>query len=468
MAQIATPFGSNAGRYSFLGKESLENCHLEIVGEGQNRRFGIVPSDGLSTHSTTTDSPCRGMMYLEDLDLIYSFHESSVWKTNSGGTPTRIGTIPGIDNVQFTRNKKTTPQITVKCGAGVFYIESEAVKVFTDTDLPIGSVVSVDTIGEFTLFGIDDGRIFWSSQGETSQVDALDFVTAEQSADKLIGIKVDRGEVFAAGQRTVEVFNFTGNTDTAIIEFRTSIPRGLMARDTLVSFDQSLAFVADDGTVGRLDGYNFKRISTHEIERLIQDEDSQSTMFAFTYNRAGHAFYVLKGTDWTVAYDAATGQWHKRTSDTLDRWRAQFAVSAWGKTIFGDDLTGKLLYANSSVYTEDSATMAMEVITPTMKAGVNGGIVDRLWLEFLTGQGVLLSTADGYNPQVMVSYSDDGGNTWSFPRHLGLGLRGDYGKRVETWRLGMFKDKGRIWKIRMTDPVGRSLASIDAKVRPIP
>ncbi|AXI01429.1 hypothetical protein [Aquirhabdus parva] len=53
--------------------------------------------------------------------------------------------------------------------------------------------------------------------------------------------------------------------------------------------------------------------------------------------------------------------------------------------------------------------------------------------------------------KLMVTWSDDHGNTWSNNRLLPLGKVGEYRKRVETRRMGSGRD--RVYRVRCTDPV---------------
>jgi len=61
-------------------------------------------------------------------------------------------------------------------------------------------------------------------------------------------------------------------------------------------------------------------------------------------------------------------------------------------------------------------------------------------------------------PLLEMRYSDDGGHTWSNVKTAGLGLTGEYRKRVQWRRLG--KSRHRIYEIACSDPV--SLRIVDA------
>ena len=70
----------------------------------------------------------------------------------------------------------------------------------------------------------------------------------------------------------------------------------------------------------------------------------------------------------------------------------------------------------------------------------------------------------GTNPQVSLSYSEDGGKTWSPPEAVQIGQVGENLTQCIWRRLRQARD--RVWRITCTDPVKFSLIghSIDAKV----
>lgn len=467
MTAVQTPFASHAGRYAFLGSMSLENAYVEIQGAGGKAQYVILPTEGLVEFSDDADTPPRGYIVMDDLDCAYIVRSSSVWKLTSNGTETRIGTIPGVDRVQLTRNKKSTPQVTILCDAGLYYVEEDIVRLINDTDLPDENPVSLETLGEFTLLGYEDGRVFYSTQGETSLYDALDFFTAEQSPDKLIRLKVSGGELFLMSRRTIENWDLAGATLDEPFVFRRLIQRGLLARDSVAEADGTIYWVGDDKVHYSLAGYTPKRVSNHETERLIRDDAGSEDILSFAWSTGGHSFIALKGTDWTRVYDSTTGEPHARKSNGLDVWRAEFAFSAWDKTIVCDEESGSTFYLDAGTYTEDGATLIYKIRSPFMHIFPKGGIVDTISIDFLAGQGVTVSTAQGFNPLLMLRYSDDGGSTWSNARHLKMGKQGATATRIRTHRLGRFRDKGRIWELSVSDPVGRALANMDAKVRPL-
>jgi hypothetical protein len=60
----------------------------------------------------------------------------------------------------------------------------------------------------------------------------------------------------------------------------------------------------------------------------------------------------------------------------------------------------------------------------------------------------------GFNPQVMLRWSDDGGHTWSNEHWVSIGKIGEYYRRAIWRRLGMtLKLRDRVYEVSGTDPV---------------
>jgi len=467
MTSIQTPFGSAAGKYKFLGDAKLVNCFAEIREDNGKARYVIVPSDGSTLFSEVTDTPCRATIFLPDLGTARSVHSGRMYSINSGGTASAVGVIPGQDKAKIVRNQKTTPQIIVHVSTGVYWEEGGALAKLINDNLPTdATLVDIEVFDGYTVFVFDDGRFFLSGLNETTTVDALDFATAESAADGLVAAKVFGAYILFFGTETIEPWQNTGAADFPLEPMPTIIPRGCGGRWSIVAADNSVMFLGDDGIYYRLNGFQPQRISNHEVERLILSESDRTVIEAQTWSRGGHTFIELKGTNWSKVYDCNTSQWHDRSTYLQDVWRHNNAFSAWGKTIVGDRLTGNLYYMDDTVFTEASSVQIMRIKFPTLNVFPNGGIVYAVHLDFLTGQGVTSTTAQGYEPLLMLRVSKDGGNSFAFERHLKTGRRGRYG-RVTTRRLGKCGPQGMVMELAMSDPVGRALALADAEVRPL-
>lgn len=466
----AIPIASriNESKYTFQGSPRLINCYAEKLGDDAKAPFGVVPAPGMALFKTQDAGPGRGAIYLPDLDCAYLVHPTSVYKLTYDGTTAtsiRIGPIPGTDVVQLSRNQHADgPQISIHCAAGEFFVQNDAIGQVTDTDLP--EAVSQDHAGGYTAYGIDDRRVFISGLNDCATIDGTDYATAEQTPDPLVRVKGDRGDLFIFKKRSMEQWRNTGQADFPFEPMPIAVQKGLLAANALAAFDNTLAWPADDSIVYRLAGSAVQRISTHGIERTIESDGDPEQIIGFSHEGEGHSFFTLTGDEWTRAYDAATQLWHARESYKLNRWRARFPFRAWGKTLVQDELTGNIYELDKNTFAEGSDPLVWGVDTPIVHAFPNGGVVDALHLDFATGVGVLPATAQGYSPKVMVSWSTDGGNTFKGNRVLSLGRWGDR-VRVTTRRLGRFGPQGIQFRIRISDPVIRSLIAADVEARPL-
>jgi hypothetical protein len=73
----------------------------------------------------------------------------------------------------------------------------------------------------------------------------------------------------------------------------------------------------------------------------------------------------------------------------------------------------------------------------------------------------------GYDPAVMLRWSDDGGHTWSNEHWATIGKIGEYYRRVFWRRLGMtLKLRDRVYELSGTDPVKISIMGAELILSP--
>ncbi len=203
------------------------------------------------------------------------------------------------------------------------------------------------------------------------------------------------------------------------------------------------------------------------MDELLRDEASPDLLTADVYAFQGHELYILQGTNFSVAYDAATQLWHDWESATLTRWRGQNIVQFGTKWICGDNINGNLYELDPDVYAENGADFVMEMISPPFHAFPNRVQVNALWLDFAPGVG--LNSTDDHNadPQVTLQVSFDGGKTFGSARTATLGLIGEYQRRIRFNRLGTDRGHGFVFKVTVSAQVGRAFLGAAADVEQI-
>src|SRR5262249_28658820 len=145
MTAAPIAFQSNPGRYSFLGTTQLVNAFAERMGTDAKAPLAVLPAEGLVEFTENGGAPCRGLIHLMDLENLYAIHNSGAFRNLSDGSSLRIGTVPGIDPVQLSRNQKADPQTVVQSAGGVQVIESDSLSYVTDTDLP-ADIISAENV----------------------------------------------------------------------------------------------------------------------------------------------------------------------------------------------------------------------------------------------------------------------------------------------------------------------------------
>ena len=459
--EIKIPFRSNPGAYKVQGSPKLVNAFMELGGPDQKSPYTLTPCAGLKSFgSSDMGGRCRGMIYLEDEDLIYTVQGFSLYKVTESGTVTRIARMPGQDDVYIARNDALDPDIVIISSGQVFVLKDDTLTTKIDYDFtPVG----VTFVGGYFFFWTAEGRIYASNLLST-EVPAERFVTAESDPDGLTFCKGIGNTLYAVGTRTTEVWAINGGSSYPLSKVQGAhLNLGSLSPHSAQEFNNHISWIGNDNVVYEVSGYTAAPISTGEVSRLIESETDKSQIVCFTHQRGENKFLTVSGSTWCREYNSVTKFWHDRVSQINDRWRAVHHVRAWNRDFFGDRLSGYLLESDGAIFTENGGVQAWGFDTSTIHALPRAISFQSMTFEAETGDGISL-TEEGF---MMLSYSDDDGRTFRGERHLSLGKTGEYGKRVKTYGLGQCKPNGRVFRVRITDPVIRSISNIDVDAEPV-
>ena len=146
----------------------------------------------------------------------------------------------------------------------------------------------------------------------------------------------------------------------------------------------------------------------------------------------------------------------------LGGYRGQIGINFYGKTLFGDKFSGVVGEASFDTFEEYGFAMTAEVASPPIHDDRARVFLDRFELDVQAGVGA--TSGQGSDPVWMLSWSKDGGMTWStLQKWRSMGRRGDYRKRLRWLHLG----QSRQWVLRLTstDPVRRTIIGTYATLR---
>ena len=455
--QVPIPLRSNPGAYSFLGSPRVVNGYAEVTGEDSKTISALLPHKGLTPFGLETGGECRGGIYINEDSAVYTVNGGQVYKHISDGTWTAVSAIGGSGYVRFVRNDAPTVQTVALTSTAALRLQSGFLQYldyeFTAIDVAFHK-------GRF-VYALADGTFWWTGINSTD-VDGLAFATAEADPDGLVAC-ASLDDLYLIGTETTEVWTVTTSDSLPFQKLGGTFLRiGCAAKATVQRFDNALAWVAHDNVVYMVKGYTAVPISSNEVSRLIEADANKSSILAWTYSIGENKFYCLKGTNWCREFNAKTGFWVDRQSGISDKWRVQHSFDAFGKTLFGDGTTGKIHVAEG--FAEDGTEMLWGFDTPIIHGGTDELTFNSITLDMQGGVGNNTTT----DPKLMLSWSDDEGATFPTIRTLGLGAKGRRNTRIESRRLGKSGKSGRVFRVRISDPVARSISSINIEAEKVP
>lgn len=450
MPAIPFPPSSSPGEKAAEGQGRLVNCLVEKEGS----QLATKRAAGLSLFCDTALSTPRG--FIEVGGTVYAAYKDVAVTITSAGVVTPLtGALTGSELVTWARNNKSPTPDVVCVADGVPYVVSSAtVSAYPDGDLP-GSPTCCEGLNGYMLFGYGNGQI-WATEPNSTSVVGTSFATAQYRPDGIERLIASNGRLYVFGKESVEVWSDRGTTPFPLGR-DAAIAVGLLNKWAVAGaqpgWDSQPIFVASDGTVRQLNGYDPQVISPNWVQRLIESSDP-ANLRARVYIARGQAIWSLTGDSFTVEYNVGTGSWVERKSYLSDTWRGGPTVWAFGKWLVGDNSSTKLAYVDPSEH--------FDLLQPLPMMGESAAMfgVDANTAIFRFAVGV--GSATGIDPiqirpVVEISWSDDGGNVWSEPLLRSLGQQGEYNTRIElhrcAWQKGKTSRQGRKWRWRVSDPV---------------
>jgi len=458
----------------------MVNLFPEVIPEGGKEPAFLNRAPGLAFLQTVGTGPIRGLWaHQTNGSDFYVVSGTEVYKlTSTTGTPVKLGDVSGTGPVSIADNGT---QIFFACN-GPSYIYNEVTNVFQQiTDIDFPGAKTVGYLDGYFVFNEPTGQRIWvTSLLEGTQIDPLEFASAEGSPDGLVAININNREAWLFGADSVEVWYDAGLTDFPLTRIQGAFSEvGCVAAYSVAKLDNSLFWLGTDargqGIIYRTAGYNAQRVSTHAIEYAIAQYADISTAVAYTYQQEGHAFYVLSFAEATWVFDVATSAWHERAgfeAGEFTRHRSNCQCNFGGTTIVGD-------YENGDIYALDLDTYADngEIqkwlrswrAIPTGQNDLKRTAHHALQLDCESGVGLdyldAIDTTEMMKPRVMLRWSDDGGHTWSNEHWSDMGQIGQFSHRVFWRRLGMtLKLRDRVYEVSGTDPVKVAIMGAELQI----
>jgi hypothetical protein len=227
--------------------------------------------------------------------------------------------------------------------------------------------VTVGYLDGYFVFNEPNSQRFWvTSLNDGTQIDPLDFASAEGNPDNVVALNVNHREVWLFGTNTIEVWYNAGLADFPLARIAGAFMEvGCAAPYSVAKLDNSVFWLGADargnGIVYRNNGYNGQRISTHAVEWQIQQYGVLNDAIGYSYQQDGHSYYMLTfpTANVTWCYDVATSAWHERAGwDGVQfvRHRSNCQANFAGQVLVGDWENGRVYAFDPEVYQDGGDT----------------------------------------------------------------------------------------------------------------
>ena len=391
----------------------------------------------------------EGVPYFVNGDTLFSVIRSvDSYGNASYSASAPLGVVEGTGDV-IMDSVKDELCIVVPGQYAYIYTVVNALDPITDPDFdgPVDDVVAIGSVFVFIKTGTN--KVFHSQLNNGHDYNALDFYLVNQM-DVCVGLIAYRNILYVMGPTNIVPFGNVGGAQFLFAPQPNSvIPTGLRTKYGKTPFKDSFVWLGNGLNEGislwMYSGGAPQKISTEPIDYLIQnisDEEVEQAKI-LRHSQNGANFVVFSIGDFCFVYDLAASLrkgvpiWHERRSQvTIDGepvdspWRVKSIIQAYNRVFVGDSADGRIGEIADDLGTEYGNHMLCVLVPPPQS---NAGIKTKV-------KGIEVYTDVGVAPDdvMNLSWSDDGGFTWSNKIECSLGKIGEYGRRVTWTRLGAF------------------------------
>lgn len=456
--RIPLTSGASSTRSPIAGTGKMVNLYPEINPDGSPAPVTYYSTPGLLLWSTMPGDGEVRHLYVASSGTLFGVRGQTVYYY-SGGTWTGVANLGTISGRVVAADNGTDAVFVDGTSVAPVVNLTTFTAALMGGDGWFGADFVYFINGRLVFNKPDTQQFYWTGLYSTS-IDPLDFSSAEGSPDSIISMIVDHQELWFFGPTSLEIFYNTDDADAPFTRMQGAFNEvGIIAPHSLNRLDNTIFWLGRDRNGGnmvfRAANYQPQRISDHALETEIGMYARTDDAFSWTYQDDGHTFYMLTfpTASKTWGFDVASGKWHERAyrkpDNTEIRHRANCHAYFENQNLVGDFESGKIYVLDMDTYTDDGVEIQRIKDFPHI---TNSGY-RQFFRQFVLDAQVAVGNAGTGNPgetdpKIWLTWSDDGGNTWSSTLTQSLGKIGEYWQRVQWNRLGMGRD--RIFRIGTT------------------
>lgn len=474
---LRLPMESAIGRSGQEAHSRLINGYPEITAndQGGKSQFAVYARPGLTPYSQKSFTgvarclvPYVNAAAESVAATLIAVLGNQIVQFTAAGAGTVLTNLTGTDRITAALNENSTStQIAMVGDSGTYWNfipinagESD-LPTITNPSTGFAAPNSVCFLKGLYIFSTAGGLIFHSALNDGTAFNSLAFGYADSDPLPLVRGIADAGYYYVFGQEIMEIWQDVGTTPFALAPLQQYIPMGLLAKYSLArGAANGLIWVDHRGIVryGRDGGA--LRVSTHTVERAVENlsTTSREALIGTYFVAQGHEYYCLSApTEFTWVYDISVQRWFEWQAFGLSRWLINDTIWFNNSWVACDYRNGALYIIDAEEYDDVGNEFIFELWCPHVHAFRKSLIADILEIDIASGVGLLSGTSDDISPEIQIDFSDDGGNNFKGFRKLPIGAAGQYSQQVRSGCWGQVNPKGRIWRIRASARVLRSV-----------
>lgn len=452
------------------------NCQLSTIEQGPRKgklRLRGIP--GMPDFATLPDAPLRGMIAIDGGNRLFAVAGQTVFEVFLDGTYRAATGFVSLN--QHPAIMETNGfELMVASGGQLYKVEGtdgstpaavSAVEYTNPEDGAPAGLIKAATItflkNRFIASLIDTKQLVISNLAPAGAVwDAADTAFKEGYPDNVCRVMADNEQLWVWGFDTLEVWQ----PSTSVFPYD-PIPGAVVKIGCSAPYSPAAArgyrFWLWNNVVYGAYGIDPQRISDAGVERALRsyattaDAECWCQVFGQSIN------YVMNFPSAKRAwvYDLTHKAWHERglwANGQQGAYRGRVYARAFGKDLVGDPENGKIYWLDENTYTDaGGAPLRRQRTADYIQQQMKNIRYNQLTIDADTGVGLDVAPDEpGYNPVMLMRYSDNRGKTWSSDLEAPMGRVGEDDTRIVYDQLGSSRI-GKTFEVVVTDPVEFSI-----------
>lgn len=443
-----------------VNNQHTQNFYIEVNKQG-GEPVSLMPFPGLKSFATTGVGVDRGMG--EHAGVAYKVTGNTLYSLAIDGTATPLGTIPGSNRCKLFSDGVV---LVITYGTGK-PITWNTVVLTIGTDVDLANSDTGTYINRRVVYDGSGTALIFADLDKALVVNSLNNTSVNTSPTNVLAVETQAQQIIVFGEKSITPYYFSGTGNPPYKPIQNGTKKtGLKAIHSLAQDNDFIYFLDNKLRVCRYAGLQIQNIGNPAISRAIASYTNPQDAIGETFTLDNQNFYYLtfpnnaswlftENVGWTSLAYGTKGAPHLISS----------YLNIYGKHLVADRRNGNVYELDFETFTDNGDVIQHQRVTSKIDGKTFGKPGARVFmdrLEIIVEGGTSLITGQGSNATIMMSFSDDGGNTFSSEDWESIGTLGDYGLKIEWFDLGDFYN--RIFRFRMSDPVKWVLISLHADV----